>query len=60
LKGYDDVVEGKRTGRLAMWLITIVSIVITLSALIISALLQANSADKMKVIDNTGRVIKAI
>lgn len=59
LKGYDDVVEGKRTGRLAMWLITIVSIVITLSALIISALLQANSADKMKVIDNTGRVIKS-
>lgn len=59
LKGYDDVVEGKRNGRLAMWLITVGSVIFGLTALIISALLQAESADKMKVIDSTGRVIQS-
>lgn len=59
LKGYDDVVEGKRNGRLAMYLITVGCLIITISALVISAVLQASSADKMKVIDNTGRVIKS-
>lgn len=59
LKGYDDVVEGKRNSRLAMWLVTGGSIIVTISALVISASLMSSSADKMKVIDNTGRVIKS-
>lgn len=59
LKGYDDVVEGKRNSRLAMWLVTGGSIIVTISALVISASLMSSSADKMKVIDSTGRVIKS-
>lgn len=57
LKGYDDVVEGKRNGRLAMRLIVVFASIITVSALLFSFLSQATSANKMKVIDSTGRVI---
>lgn len=59
LKGYDDIVEGKKNGRLAMRLITATAIIISLSALTYSFLAQVTASDKVKVVDARGLVINS-
>jgi len=59
LKGYDDYVEGKRTGKTAMILITVVCVFVVFATLLFSFSLQVKAVDTVKVIDSSGRKIQS-
>lgn len=56
-KGYNQAVSGKRNNRLAMLLVTGFCALVTLSALVLYLISNLAIADKVKVIDTTGRYI---
>jgi len=58
LKGYDDLIEGKKQSKFAMILIVIFSIIISLSALSFALITQLKAIDTVKVMDSTGRYVK--
>lgn len=58
-RGYNELVAGKKTNRLAMILITVFCIVITLGAIISSTISSMAMADKVKVVDTRGVQMKS-
>lgn len=59
LKGFDDYVEGKRYGKIAMYLVVGFSLVVVFGALLFSFGLQSKAIDIVKVIDSSGRKIES-
>jgi hypothetical protein len=59
LKGFDDYIEGKKYGKIAMYLVVFFSLIVVFGALIFSFCLQSKAIDVVKVIDSSGRKIES-
>ncbi|MDR1926952.1 MAG: hypothetical protein LBQ13_04750 [Endomicrobium sp.] len=57
LKGYDDLIDGKKTVKFMILFVVGFSIIIVLSSLYFSYRLHSKAIDTVKVIDSEGRVI---
>lgn len=57
LKGYDDLLEGKKIVRIMILGILLFSLLVVLTTLFLSYKLNAKATDTIKVIDSNGRII---
>lgn len=59
LEGYDDFSEGKKSGKVAMIIIAVFSIIVVVMALGYAYAIEKSALDKVLVIDSNGRKVPA-